>query len=120
MSFRELQSSLNSFARERDWEQFHTPKNLIMALTGEVGELTELFQWLTPQECEAVAVNEVQRVRVAEEMADILAYLLRLADVLSIDLEAALKAKIVVNEQKYPVDRSRGNARKYTDYEEQS
>lgn len=108
-----LQRQLRDFAAERDWEQFHSPKNLVMALAGEVGELTEIFQWLTPDESVRVMTDAAGQVR--EEMADVLAYLLRLADVLDVDLEAALAEKIVKNAMKYPVETARSVATKYTD-----
>ena len=108
-----LQRQLRDFAAERDWEQFHSPKNLVMALAGEVGELMEIFQWLTPDESAMVMTDAAGRVR--EEMADVLAYLLRLADVLDVDLEAALAEKIVKNALKYPVETARSVATKYTD-----
>jgi NTP pyrophosphatase (non-canonical NTP hydrolase) len=113
MSIVSLQRQLRDFAAERDWEQFHSPKNLVMALAGEVGELVEIFQWLTPDESARVMTDAAGRVR--EEMADVLAYLLRLADVLDVDLEAALAEKIVKNATKYPVQTARSVATKYTD-----
>ncbi len=110
----QMQAELRSFARERHWDQFHTPKNLVMALGGEVGELADIFQWLTPEQSHKV-MDDAQRARDVEfELADILAYLLRLADVLGVDLEAALEAKIKLNERRYPVDQARGRAVKYT------
>jgi NTP pyrophosphatase (non-canonical NTP hydrolase) len=115
VSLANLQQRLRAFAAERDWEQFHTPKNLVMALAAEVGELGDLFQWLTPEESWDVRGEGVRRSRVEEEMADVLGYLLRLADVLDVDLEQALTAKMAVNAQKYPLHLARGNARKYTD-----
>jgi NTP pyrophosphatase (non-canonical NTP hydrolase) len=115
VSIASLQRQLRDFAVERDWEQFHSPKNLVMALAGEVGELTEIFQWLTPDESVGVMVEFASAGRVREEMADVLAYLLRLSDVLGVDLEAALAEKIVKNAQKYPVETARSVAAKYTD-----
>jgi NTP pyrophosphatase (non-canonical NTP hydrolase) len=115
MSIASLQRQLRDFAVERDWEQFHSPKNLVMALAGEVGELTEIFQWLTPDESADVMVVAVSAGRVREEMADVLAYLLRLSDVLGVDLEDALAEKIIKNAAKYPVERARNVATKYTD-----
>ncbi|MFE5584063.1 nucleotide pyrophosphohydrolase [Kitasatospora sp. NPDC056531] len=100
---------------ERDWEQFHTPKNLAMALSGEVGELLELFQWLTPEQSSAVMADPGRAQRVREEAADVLAYLLRFSDVLGIDLEQALIEKIAANRAKYPVHLARGRADKYTE-----
>ncbi|MFG2950477.1 nucleotide pyrophosphohydrolase [Streptomyces adustus] len=114
MTIRDLQDVLASFARERDWEQFHTPKNLAMALAGESGELLELFQWLTPEQSAQVMQDDRRAVQVREEMADVLAYLLRLADVLDVDLEKALAEKIETNRRKYPVHLARGRADKYT------
>ncbi len=114
---RVLQGALADFARERDWEQFHTPKNLIMALAGEVGELAELFQWLTPDEAASLTDDPGSRARVEEEMADVLSYLLRLADVLRVDLIAALEQKIVANDRQYPVELAHGNALKYDRFE---
>jgi len=110
-----LQRELRDFAVERDWEQFHSPKNLVMALAGEVGELTEIFQWLTPEESADVMVQAASAARVRDEIADVLAYLLRLADVLDVDLEAALADKIVKNAAKYPAETARSIATKYND-----
>jgi NTP pyrophosphatase (non-canonical NTP hydrolase) len=102
MPIADLQRQLREFAAERDWEQFHSPKNLVMALTGEVGELTELFQWLTPEASARVMDDAADAVKVRDELADVLAYLLRLSDVLGVDLEGALAAKIIKNAAKYP------------------
>ncbi|MDH6710491.1 NTP pyrophosphatase (non-canonical NTP hydrolase) [Kitasatospora sp. MAA19] len=115
MTIRSLQQELAEFAAERDWEQFHTPKNLAMALSGEAGELLELFQWLTPEESSAVMADPARAQRVREELSDVLAYLLRLADVLGIDPEQALTEKIAANRAKYPVHLARGRADKYTE-----
>lgn len=109
----DLQRELREFAAERDWERFHTPKNLVMALVGEVGELVELFQWLTPEESAAVMARPEQAERVREEVADVFAYLLQLADVLDIDLAVALQEKVRRNEQRYPVSLAKGRADKY-------
>jgi NTP pyrophosphatase (non-canonical NTP hydrolase) len=106
---------LRSFAAERDWEQFHTPKNLIMALTGEVGELAELFQWLAPEQVAAAVQKADFLDKVRDEMADVAAYIFRLADVLGVDLGQAMRTKIAKNAQKYPVDKAKGHARKYSD-----
>jgi NTP pyrophosphatase (non-canonical NTP hydrolase) len=109
-----LQEKLRKFARERDWEQFHNPKNLVMALTVEAGELQEIFQWLTEQQSSDLDVQ--QRQRVQEEMADVLLYLCRLADVMNIDLHEAALAKLRRNAEKYPVNQVRGSANKYNEY----
>ena len=112
-SLDDLTQSLRSFARERDWEQFHNPKNLAMALAGEAGELVAEFQWLTPEQADDLTPEG--RTRVAAEMADVLSYLVRLADVLDIDLLKATTAKIAENARRYPVTTSRGSAEKARD-----
>jgi len=110
-----LQRQLADFAAERDWQQYHTPKNLVMALTGEAGELTELFQWLTSEQAADIMADPGAAARVREEIADVFSYLLRLADVLGVDLESALTEKIAKNAMKYPAHTARGVATKYTD-----
>lgn len=112
-SLAELAARLAEFAREREWDQFHAPKNLAMALAGEVGELLEHFQWLTEQQSSDLPPEA--RDAVALELADVLLYLVRLADKLDVDLGAAALRKIELNARKYPVDRFRGSARKYDD-----
>ena len=102
---------LAEFARERDWDQFHSPKNLAMALAGEAGELIEHFQWLTEEQSRNLP--PVTRDAVALEMADVLLYLVRLADKLGVDLAAVADRKMALNAAKYPVDEFRGSARKY-------
>lgn len=115
MTIDELQDLVTEFSQRRDWERFHTPKNLVMALTGEVGELAEIFQWLTPEQSQAVTADERDRVKVEHEVADVFIYLLRLATVLDIDLPSAVQAKLTLNEQRYPVDLARGRATKYSE-----
>jgi dCTP diphosphatase len=110
-----LAQALSTFARERDWEQFHSPKNLVMALTGEVGELAEVFQWMTDHESKGAASNPKTAQAVQDELADVLLYLVRLADVLGVDLNAAVQAKIRTNAIKYPADKARGSSAKYTE-----
>ncbi|WP_087872475.1 nucleotide pyrophosphohydrolase [Arthrobacter globiformis] len=114
MSTESLTAQLRHFAQDRDWEQFHTPKNLTMALSGEAGELLALFQWLRDEQVSEWFEDPANRSAVEHEMADVFGYLLRLADVLDIDLESSLRAKIDINAQKYPVELARGNALKYT------
>ncbi len=108
-----LQSALVDFANDRDWNQFHSPKNLVMALSGEAGELAEVFQWLTEEESQNLTGKQQERAE--EEIADVFLYLLRLSDKLGIDLIEAASEKLKVNEEKYPVDRSYGTAKKYTE-----
>ncbi len=114
MTIDELRRQVADFAAERDWEKFHTPKNLVMALAGEVGELMEIFQWLSPAESAAVMADPVLATSVRDEVADVLAYLLRLSDVLGVDLAQALTEKMAKNAVKYPADAARGVATKYT------
>ena len=110
----QLRARLAEFARARDWEQFHTPKNLAMALAGEAGELLEHFQWLTPEQ--SAALGPERRREVAHELADILIYLIRLADRLGVDLLDATHEKIALNESRYPAERVRGDARRASEY----
>jgi NTP pyrophosphatase (non-canonical NTP hydrolase) len=109
-----LREALRRFAAERDWDQFHSPKNLAAALSVEAAELLEHFQWLTEEASRSLP--EAAKAAVAEEMADVLLYLVRLADKLDVDLAAAAVAKIARNAQKYPVEKARGSRRKYTEF----
>jgi NTP pyrophosphatase (non-canonical NTP hydrolase) len=113
----DLRQRLRDFARERDWDQFHSPKNLAMALGAESGELMELFQWLTEAQSAQLPPDKLRKVE--EEIADVQLYLIRLADKLDIDLIAAARRKIELNARKYPAERVRGSARKYDEYHEQ-
>lgn len=108
-----LRDKIRAFATERDWEQFHTPKNLVMALSVEVSELMEHFQWLTPEQSTTLDTNK--HGEVAQELADILIYLVRLSDVLGVDLTVAAQEKIRLNAEKYPVEKAKGLAAKYTE-----
>ncbi|TNE97333.1 MAG: nucleotide pyrophosphohydrolase [Deltaproteobacteria bacterium] len=112
---------LRDFARERDWEQFHTPKNLVMALSVECSELVEHFQWLTPEEAQDLKSENPEtterREKVSEEVCDILFYLLRFSDIMNIDLQEAAKKKYEKNAKKYPAEKVRGNSKKYNEYE---
>ena len=108
-----IKSRLRQFAEERDWDQFHSPKNLSMALSAEVAEIVEHFQWLTEEQSKNLAKEKLEEVET--ELADTLIYLIRLADKLDVDLLAAAQRKIEINEQKYPVDKAKGNAKKYTE-----
>lgn len=112
-SLDDLNARLLRFARERDWEQFHSPKNLAMALAAESGELLEIFQWLTEEQSRRLDAK--LQASATEEIADVLLYLVRLGDQLGIDPIAAARRKLVENARKYPADKARGNARKYTE-----
>ena len=110
----ELRDRLREFARERDWDQFHTPKNLVMALIAETAELVEHFQWLTPEQ--SCALSQEKRADVRQELADVFIYLVRAADKLDVDLIAAAFEKIALNEQRYPAATVRGDARRASEY----
>jgi dCTP diphosphatase len=105
------------FVRDREWDQFHTPKNLAMALSGEVGELTEIFQWLSEAQASAIMKDPKKAEAVRHEIADVFFYLMRLSDVLGVDVEKAFWEKMQLNAAKYPVERAKGSHTKYTDYE---
>ena len=111
-----IRMALRKFAADRDWDQFHSPKNLVMALSVEVAELMEHFQWLSEQQSAGLDAEIKQAVE--EEIADIQQYLIRLADKLDIDILPAVERKFIKNEMKYPVDKVKGSSRKYTDYQE--
>jgi dCTP diphosphatase len=113
MNFDEIRNKLSLFARERNWDQFHTPKNLSMALAAEAAELLEIFQWLTDEQSKAIIKNEKEMALVKQEIADVFIYLVRLADKLGIDIEKAVLDKIDQNEEKYPIESAKGNAIKY-------
>ena len=113
--FEELSQRLADFAQRRDWEQFHSPKNLSMALSVEAAELLEHFQWLT--EKQSAELDDKKKEDVAFEMADIYIYLVRLATQLDIDLPSYVDEKIRHNEQRYPAERVKGSARKYNEYD---
>jgi NTP pyrophosphatase (non-canonical NTP hydrolase) len=107
----ELRDALRAFAAERDWDQFHSPRNLAAALAVEAAELLEPFQWLTDEQSRELSTEA--RAAVEQEVADVLLYLVRLADKLGVDLEQAARAKIALNAEKYPVEQARGSSRKY-------
>jgi dCTP diphosphatase len=108
-----LRDALRQFAADRDWDQFHSPKNLAIALNVEAAELLEHFQWLSDTESEAIPLEK--RVKVREELADVLLYLIRLADKLDVDLALAAAEKISINAEKYPVHKARGSSKKYSE-----
>ena len=107
-----LAAALEQFAEERNWQQFHSPKNLVMALSGEVGELSDIFQWMTQDESKAAARDPQTAHHVREELADVLLYLVRLASVLGVDLNQAAADKLKANALKYPVALVYGSSRK--------
>jgi NTP pyrophosphatase (non-canonical NTP hydrolase) len=113
---KDLIKDLRAFAKERDWEQFHSPKNLAMALSVEVAEIVEIFQWLTQEESRNL--NFEKRERVKEEIGDVMIFLANLADKLGIDPMAAAKEKLEINRAKYPADLVKGKAAKYTEYKD--
>ena len=114
MDLERIREALRRFAAERDWDRFHTPKNLAAALSVEAAELLEHFQWLTAEESANLSAVTLSKVRL--EIADVLLYLIRLADKLNVDLMSAATEKIRINAAKYPADQVRGDARKYTEY----
>lgn len=111
----ELKAKILAFARERDWEQFHSPKNLSMALAAESGELMEHFLWASTDQSSRVAADPAKRIKIAEELADIVIYALEFANVTGLDVSAAIEAKIATNAKKYPVEKAKGRADKYTE-----
>jgi dCTP diphosphatase len=111
----DLKTRLRNFADERDWDQFHAPKNLVMALSVEAAELVEHFQWLSEQQSHELPADKLQEV--AYEMADIFIYLMRLSDKLGVDILKAVEEKIAMNAKKYPADKVRGSSKKYTEYQ---
>ncbi len=110
----DLRNAIDAFIRERDWEQFHSPKNLAMALSVEVAEIVEHFQWLTEEQSQNLPPEKLAEIR--EEIGDVMIYLIELADKLGIDPMEAAKAKVAINGQKYPAELVKGKASKYTEY----
>jgi NTP pyrophosphatase (non-canonical NTP hydrolase) len=110
----ELKHKLRAFAKEREWEQFHSPKNLAMALSVETSEIVELFQWLTQDQSKSLTADKLEEVK--GEIADVMIFLTMLADKLGIDPIEAAKEKITVNDKKYPVELSKGKSEKYTEF----
>lgn len=111
----ELRDRLRAFVHERDWEQFHAPKNLSMALAAEAGELMEHFLWATPEASLEIARRADKRTKIAEELADVVIYALEFANVTGLDVSAAIEAKMAANAKKYPVEKARGRSEKYTE-----
>ena len=111
----EIKTRVLAFARERDWEQFHAPKNLSMALAAEAGELMEHFLWATPEASRSIANDAAKRKKIEEELADVVIYALEFANVTGLDVAAAIEAKMAANAKKYPVEKATGRAEKYTE-----
>ena len=114
MQLENLTKRLRKFADDRDWDQFHAPKNLSMALMVEAAELVEHFQWLTEQQSMELSQDKLKEV--SYELADVFIYCVRLADKLGVDLSKVVDEKIMLNEKKYPADKVRGSSKKYTEY----
>ena len=115
MDLKTLDSKIKAFAKERDWDQYHSPKNLSMALIGEAAELIEEFQWLTEEQSHNLEPEKLSKVK--DELGDIFIYLLRISGVLGVDILEAANEKFKKNEQKYPADKCRGSSKKYNEYE---
>jgi len=114
MEISELQSRLQIFAEDRDWDPFHSLKNLVLALVGEVGELAELLQWVDDSKI-GEFLDSGGRVRLGDEVVDVLLYLLRFADKAGLDINAAVISKLKLNAEKYPIEKSKGSAKKYNE-----
>jgi dCTP diphosphatase len=111
----EIKTRVLAFARERDWEQFHAPKNLSMALAAEAGELMEHFLWATPEASRTIASDAAKRRKIEEELADVVIYALEFANMTGIDVAAAIETKMAANAAKYPVEKAKGRSDKYTE-----
>lgn len=111
----EIKSRVLAFAAERDWEQFHSPKNLSMALAAEAGELMEHFLWATPEASRSISLDSAKRAKIEEELADVVIYALEFANMTGIDVAAAIETKMAANAAKYPVEKAKGRSDKYTE-----
>lgn len=114
MNIEDLRREVAQFAKDRDWDQFHSVRNLVLAMIGEVGEVAEILQW-TDDDKVTELLNGRGRERLAEELADVLLYLVRIADRSGVDLAQAVRDKLNSNDQKYPKEKARGSAKKYTE-----
>ena len=115
LDLKKINKKLDEFVLERDWEKFHSVKNLSMALSVEASELAEIFQWLSQEESNEAGCNPDLRKKLQEEIADVFIYLCRIAKKTDIDLEEAVFSKIEINEKKYPINKSKGSSRKYNE-----
>ncbi|CBK21026.2 uncharacterized protein [Blastocystis hominis] len=116
VTLEELRARIQKFAEERDWDQFHTPRNLLLAMMGEVGEVCEILQWKETVSPGTPELSEEERVHLGEELSDVLIYLIRLSDRCGIDLPSAAIRKMGLNAKKYPADVVRGSSKKYNEY----
>jgi NTP pyrophosphatase (non-canonical NTP hydrolase) len=114
-TFAEVKARVLDFVRARDWEQFHSPKNLSMALAAETGELMEHFLWSTPEQSQAVVRDPAKRAKIADELADVVIYAIEFANITGLDIAAAIEAKMAANALKYPVEKAKGRSDKYTE-----
>lgn len=114
----EIKDKIKEFCEARDWDQFHNAKELAIALSIEASELLEIFRWKTPEEVQALFENEKKKEDIEDEMADILYFLVRIAQLYDLDLSEALDRKMEKNERKYPVDKAKGSSKKYNEFEE--
>ena len=117
VNLEDLRREVAQFAKDRDWDQFHSVRNLVLAMVGEVGEVAEILQWIDDDKVSAL-LNSGGRERLAEELADVLIYLVRVADRSGVNLEQAVRGKLTSNNEKYPKDKSRGSAKKYNDLDD--
>lgn len=111
----DLKTRVLAFVRERDWEQFHSPKNLSMALAAEAAELMEHFLWATPEQSKAIAADAAKRQKIADELADVVVYALEFANATGLDVAASIEAKMIANGKKYPVEKAKGRSEKYNE-----
>ncbi|RWS12667.1 dCTP pyrophosphatase 1-like protein [Dinothrombium tinctorium] len=115
LSLENLRRLQSEFCEKRNWQQYHTPRNLLLAMTGEIGELCEIFQWKSDEQCAAIDHwSSEERTHLGEELSDVLIYLIRLAEVCHIDLCSAVLQKIKLNARKYPIEKAYGSSKKYS------
>ncbi|KAK8812586.1 hypothetical protein WA538_003800 [Blastocystis sp. DL] len=117
VTLEDLRKRIETFAKERDWDQFHTPRNLLLAMMGEVGEVCEIMQWKGEMESGVPELTEDEKVHLGEELSDVLIYLIRLSDRCGVDLPQAALRKMVLNAKKYPADKVKGSSKKYNEYD---
>lgn len=115
-NFDDLDGLIKQFSIDRDWDQFHTPKNLLIALVAEMGELSEVVLWKSDKDLENYLASSEGKEKISEEIADVAIYLIRMAQKLNIDLLEVIKDKMVSNKEKYPIEKSKGNSKKYTEF----